>query len=187
VPAETIVDLDLEEGDPATAETLQLLEAAAGRAEALEAALRLLNFRARSRAELARRLHRSGHAQPAIEAAVHRCDELGYLDDNAFALAYVRDRLKFRPRGRRVLVAELGARGVGKATAERAIDLVFEETGASEAALAHLLARKRRRAMVGLEPDVARRRLVAYLARRGFSPATIRDAVGQALVETSAD
>ncbi|MFQ5528771.1 MAG: regulatory protein RecX [Gemmatimonadota bacterium] len=187
VPAETVAELRLEVGAPATSEVLDFLETAASDVEALEAALRLLSFRARSRVELQRRLRRSGHALPAIDVAVARCDELGYLDDHAFALAYVRDRLKFRPRGRRVLAAELRVRGVDRTTAVSAIDEAFTEADVSEAELADRLARTRARSLVGLESAVARRRLAAYLARRGFSSATIREAVGQALKDAPTD
>ena len=187
MPAETVAALRLEVGAPATAETLEALETASSQAEALEAALRLLNYRARSRAELQRRLRRSGHVPPAIEAAVARCDELGYLDDEAFALAYVRDRLKFRPRGRRVLVAELRAKGVSQTIAVSAIDEVFTQAEVSEDELAEQVARKRARSLASLEPDVARRRLASFLARRGFSPATIRDTVARALTESTGD
>ncbi len=179
--------LRLEVGAPATPDALEALEAAANQAEALEAALRLLNYRARSRAELQRRLRRSGHAPPAIEAAVARCDELGYLDDEAFAIAYVRDRLKFRPRGRRVLVAELREKGISQTTAVAAIDEVFGQAEVSEGELADQVARKRVQSLASLEPEVARRRLTAFLARRGFSSATIRDAVARALTESTRD
>jgi regulatory protein len=187
VPAETVAALRLEVGASATPEALEALERAASRAETLEAALRLLNYRVRSRAELQRRLRRSGHAQPAIEAAVARCDELGYLDDEAFAMAYVRDRLKLRPRGRRVLVAELRAKGVSQTTAASAVDVVFAQAEVSEGELADRVARKRAPSLESLEPEVARRRLAAFLARRGFSSATIRDTVARALTDATGD
>ena len=92
VPAGTICGIRLEVGARVTPEQLNHLEAAANRASALEAAFRLLAYRPRSRVELERRLRRSNHSHGAIQAALTRCDELGYLDDQSFALSFVRDR-----------------------------------------------------------------------------------------------
>jgi len=137
--------------------------------------------------ELNRRLRRGGHPPGAIEAAIRRCVELGYLDDEAFARAHVRDRLKFRPRGRRILMAELRTNGVGEKDARKAIEEVFADADVSEEDLADAVARKRARSLQGLPTPVARRRLTAYLARRGFPSATIRQTVIRVLVDQPAD
>ncbi|TFG66976.1 MAG: RecX family transcriptional regulator [Gemmatimonadales bacterium] len=187
VPGETVARLDLEVGARVSPQTLRELEATASQAGALEAAFRLLAYRARSRIELERRLRRSGYPAPAVDAAVVRCMELGYLDDRSFALAYVRDRLKLRPRGRRVLAAELCRKGVEQEDAAAAIEMAFAEADLGEAELAHQLAQKRVHSLAGLAQPVARRRLTAYLARRGFPPAIIREAVLQAIADSPGD
>ena len=187
MPAETVAELRLTVGQQATSSLLVRLHGAAERAQALEAALRLLGYRARSRVELVRRLRRSGHAPGAIESAMHRCDELGYLDDQAFARSHVRDRLKFRPRGRRILLAELRTRGVSEEDARNAIEEVFVEADVDEAELARTVALKRLRTLAGIPTPVARRRLTAYLARRGFPSATIRQTVMRTLSDQPTD
>ena len=187
VPEETVSDLQLEVGLAATPRLLEQLQTVSARSQTLEAALRLLGYRARSKVELIRRLRRDGHSPGAIDAAIYRCDELGYLDDEAFARAYVRDRLKFRPRGQRMLLAELRTKGVNEQDARSAIEAVFSDEGVLDAELADTVARKRLRSLEGLPTAVARRRLTAYLARRGFPSATIRQTVLRNLVDLPTD
>ncbi len=187
VSGDTVARLGLEVGEPVSAEILLELETTANKAAALEAAFRLLSYRARGRVELERRLRRSGHLPPAVDAAVARCTELGYLDDRMFARSYVRDRLKLRPRGRRVLTTELRQKGIAQEDAIAAIEEAFAEADIEEADLAKQVAQKRVRSLAGLAQPVARRRLAAYLARRGFPPAIIREAVLQAIADLPAD
>ena len=187
VPEETVSDLQLRVGQTAPPQLLEQMESVPAGSEALEEALRLLGRRARSRVELIRQLRRGGHAPGAIESAIRRCDELKYLDDEAFARAHVRDRLKFKPRGRRILMAELRTRGVDEKDATRAIDEVFSDAEVNEADLADGLARKRLRSLESLPTPVARRRLTAYLARRGFPSAIIRQTVMRVVVDQPAD
>ena len=147
----------------------------------MDKALELLSFRARSEGELERRLLRGGHVPSAAESALRRCRELGYLDDRAFALAHVRDRLRLRPKGRRALRSELFRKGVDGELAEAAIDEAFTESGLDETELARRLAGKRVRALGSLETETARRRLTGYLVRRGFPPPVVRAVVAETL------
>lgn len=153
----------------------------------MDKALELLSFRARSESELERRLTRGGHAPSATAAALRRCRELGYLDDRAFALAHVRDRLRLRPKGRRALRSELFRKGVDADLAEAAIDEAFAESGLDETDLARRLAGKRVKALGSFEIGVARRRLAGYLVRRGFPPPVVRAVVAEALPAEGAD
>lgn len=147
----------------------------------MDKALELLSFRARSESELEQRLRREDHAPAAIAATLLRCRELGYLDDRAFALSHVRDRLRLNPRGRRALRSELYRKGVDRDVAEEAIEEAFAESGRSERELARELAEKRVGSLDRLELAAARRRLSAYLARRGFPGTIVRDVVRETL------
>jgi len=162
-------------------------------ADVLAAAARFLEARPRSMEEVRRRLRDAGYRADLVEGALDRLTELGYLDDAAFARAWVESRDRARPRGVRALRDELRRKGVAAADAEAA--LAAREARASgddpddprlvpgageraaseasdEAAAARLLARKG----AGLlrEPDVRKRRAKAYalLARGGFDPGT---------------
>lgn len=171
----------LDEGDVEA-----LLRDGAG-ADALEAALHCLAYRPRSRMELERHLRRKSHTADAILHAVTRCQKLGYLDDDAFALAFVRDRIRLRPRGRFRLRSELRERGIPPDQADRAIDLAFQDAGISEQELLRSVAEARAFRLKQADPSIARRRLFSWLLRRGFAPADVRQVVDDLLPESDPD
>lgn len=90
-------------------------------AEVLAAAARLLENRSRTKAEVRRRLTEQGFRPDLVEGAVVRLVELGYLDDAAFARAWVESRDRARPRGARALRDELRRKGVTADDAEAAL------------------------------------------------------------------
>jgi regulatory protein len=164
----------------------------------LEAAARFLEVRPRSVAEVRRRLGDAGYRPDLVEGAIERLLALGYLDDAAFARAWVESRDRARPRGARSLRDELRHKGVAAEATEAALAAREEAaTGAEVAgetpsppvgeraataagdrdAAARLLAR--RGGPLLREPDPRRRRARAYalLARSGFDPEVCREAV----------
>jgi regulatory protein len=144
-----------------------------------EAALSLLSYRARTRRELKTKLKQKSFGTARIDACLDRLEQKGLLDDQAVAAAFVRDRLRLRPRGKARLASELRAKGLDPDTAFETIDKVFAAVGASDAELARETAeawlRKQGADITaalagehGPERDRARRRLHGYLSRRGF-------------------
>ncbi len=173
-----------------TAEELARLQREDEVFRARDAALSLLSHRARSRVELRRRLERKELSAGAIEQAMAWLDERGYLDDDAFADAFIRDRLRLRPRGRVGLVQELRRKGIGRDVAEAAIDRVLGAEDVDEGALAVRAAegwgRRNGRILDAARASrenaaAARRRLYGHLARRGFAPDAIRRALDHVL------
>ena len=79
--------------------------------KARQDALRLLSYRARSRAEIRRRLEKT-YPSLVVEQALERLADQGYLDDAAFAREWRRSREERRPRSRRALQYELHRLGV---------------------------------------------------------------------------
>lgn len=136
-----------------------------------EIALRLLQSRLRSRAELETGLRRRGVSRVISMGVIGDLAREGWIDDARFARAWVRDRLALRPSGRRRLLAELLSRGVSPETAEDAIASML--TPQEEEDLALTQARARFRRIQRLPPHVARRRLVGWLRRRGFGQAAV--------------
>ncbi|HEY6058391.1 MAG TPA: regulatory protein RecX [Candidatus Limnocylindrales bacterium] len=92
-------------------------------AAVVDAGARFLQARPRSAAEVRRRLTVGGYRPELVEAAVERLTELRYLDDEAFARAWVGSRDRARPRGERALRAELIEKGI----ARDVIDAVLAE------------------------------------------------------------
>jgi regulatory protein len=179
LPATLVADERLEVGDTLDSDRVSALLAAEQASRATEAALVFLSYRPRSEKEVRDRLRRGGFEQDAIEHAIARLHEWRYLDDADFARRWVENRSTHRPRGRRLLQQELRHKGIAGDTARDAIDDAdLDEIGAAEA-----LARRRLPAYAGDEPAAIRRRLGAYLARRGYGYDVIRIALDRALGE----
>jgi regulatory protein len=140
---------------------------AADEEAAFRTTLRFLERRPFASRNLARRLVLKGHPPEAAEAAIARAERAGLLNDAQFALHYVQTRAA-RGRGPLRLRRDLALLGVDRLVVDRALAEAFGADG-SEAPSAELLARKRLAQLKGLPRPVQRRRLLAYLARRGFA------------------
>lgn len=163
------VGLQLDEG------LRQRLGAAAEVEAAFRTALRSLELRPFARKDLGRRLTRKGHVPVAVEAALERVSALGLLDDASFARGYVQSRAA-RGRGPSRLAHDLLAMGVERSVIDQALAAQWPE-GADHAAVPLALATKRAGQLGGLPRQTRRRRLLAYLARRGFSGREITEMV----------
>lgn len=135
--------------------------------QARESALRLLAQRPRTESELRTRLARKGFPAAVVEACLEPLREKGYVNDAVFAEMFTRDRIRLNPRGRKRVVQELRIRGVEPASAEDAVDAAMGEAEVDDLELARAAA-ARWRPRPGEAPERARRRLAAFLARRGF-------------------
>jgi len=144
-----------------------------------EAALRFLAPRPRSSAEVQRRLTRRGFAPGIITATLRWLEERGYLDDAAFAAFWAENRSQFRPRGQRLLRQELLQRGIAPELAQRASVSVDEEESAYRAA------QRWARRLAGSDAITFRRRLGAFLFRRGFAAEVVERTVEQIWRETT--
>lgn len=138
----------------------------------LEAALRFLEARQRSVAEVRRRLTTAGYRTELIDAAVARLGDLGILDDEAFTAAWVDSRDRARPRGERALRQELRLKGVEQALIDEAMSERRPEPGGDEdpdvPAAERLLARHAGQLGRVADPRARRQRAYALLVRNGF-------------------
>ena len=183
LPATLVADERIDVGEMLDGDRVSSLLAADEASRATEAALVFLGYRPRSEKEVRNRLRRGGYEQDAIEHAIARLHEWRYLDDADFARRWVENRTAHRPRGRRLLQQELRHKGIDGEIARDAIDdAELDEPGAAEA-----LARRRLPSYAGDEPAAIRRRLGAYLARRGYGYDVIRVALDRALGEADDD
>jgi regulatory protein len=151
-------------------------------AEVMDAAARFLETRPRSEAEVRRKLITMGYPATLVDDVLVRLTMLRYLDDEAFARAWVESRDRASPRGEHALRRELQQKGVDRslvdgiladrrdAAHEEAAEGDDEPVGADEAAAERLLTKKL--AALLREPDHRRRHQRAYalLARSGFGP-----------------
>lgn len=128
--------------------------------------LRLLTVRPRTRAELRQALLRKEIEEDVADQVLSRLDEVGLIDDGAFAEIWVRSRHTHQGLGRRALATELRRKGVDDAVAAEAVATVDAE---AEEERARQLVRKRIRSMSDSDETARIRKLVGMLARRGYS------------------
>ena len=172
-------------GDSVTTKDLVQLQEDDTKWRTRQAALHLLAYRPRAEQELRVRLRSKGFPHASVEWCLRRLEEQGLIDDSAFASAFVRSRIRLRPRGRFRLTQELRQKGVSAEVAEQAIDQAFSNEETSEQDLARAAARgwlarqgaTLTESLAGTdrsERERARRRLHAFLSRRGFGSDVIR-------------
>jgi len=147
---------------------------------ARQIALRLLESQPRTRADLAQAMARRGVPADAATAVLDRFTEVGLIDDEAFAAAWVTSRHNGRGLGRRALSQELRKRGVDNDTIREAVSTVSADDERDAAAT---LVERRLRSMTRLPRDTQVRRLVAMLARKGFSQSLAMTVVLEALAD----
>jgi regulatory protein len=174
IPQTVAVAEGLALGREIDAAVQERLGVAADGEAAFRTLLRALEVRSFASRDLARRLQRKGHPRPAVDSAVARAAELGLLDDRSFAKSYVETRAA-RGRGPSRLVRDLLAMGVERSVIEGAIADHWPEGHDQAVPLA--LARKRAAQLGTLPRQTKRRRIVAYLARRGYSGRDITELV----------
>ncbi len=124
-----------------------------------------LTGRARSRQELADKLASRDVPAEIASRLLDRFEEVGLVDDAAFARGWVSGRQSAKGLARRALAQELRRKGVDDEVAREALDEVEPET---EDAAARVLVRKRLRSLSRVDDVTATRRLVGMLARKGY-------------------
>ena len=125
-----------------------------------------LTGQARSRHELADRLARRNVPDDVAGQLLDRFEEVGLVDDEAFARSWVDSRQRTRGLARRALAQELRRKGVADETAR---EVLAEVDPADEEQAARELVRKKLRGLRGVDDTVAARRLAGMLARKGYS------------------
>lgn len=137
-------------------------------------AVAMLAARPRAARDLQRMLVRKGEPAEHVTAAIERLTTLGILDDAQFARQFIRARIAGAGFSRRRLQTELWRRGVARDVIDDALAEVMEEDEVDEDAQIARVAAKKLRTLRSADPAVARRRLYAFLARRGYESAAIR-------------
>jgi regulatory protein len=180
LPVEVLVPLRLEIGQSLSSEVLERLQAAADAEAAARAALRALARRPYARVDLGRRLVRKQHPPAAVERALERMAAQGLLDDRRYAEHFAATRAA-RGRGPARLVSDLVRQGVERRAAEAAVRVALTAEGIDPGAAVRRVTERRAAQLGALPPAVKRRRLLAYLARRGYEGYAVRAVVEEVL------
>lgn len=166
----------LKVGDEISCEQAAELERAYNAQKVKQSAARSLAHHSMSKSDLSRKLRDKGFSDEESEKAADWFEEKGLVDDEAFARATA-DYYKRRGYGKMRIREELRRRGIEK----ELIDGTVETLGSSESELCALIEKKLR----GKELDADnKRRLIAFLTRRGFRFDEIRAAMTDLRLDT---
>lgn len=146
--------------------------------------LRRLDRSAAPRATLAQLLARKGTDPRVAEEVLDRLEAAGVVDDAAYAAALARTRFAEKGAARRAIAQELRLKGIGERDLAAALEQIDPH---DEADVALLLAAKRLTLTRALAPEVRRRRVLAHLARKGYSAEVCAQALERALAQEAAD
>ncbi|TPQ15913.1 recombination regulator RecX [Streptomyces sporangiiformans] len=146
--------------------------------------LRLLTGTPRTRKQLADALRKREIPDDVADEVLSRFEEVGLINDSAFADAWVESRHHGRGLARRALAQELRTKGVDSTLIDEAVGQLDSEQ--EEATARELVARKLRSTR-SLDRDKRLRRLAGMLARKGYSEGMALRVVRQALEEEGED
>ncbi len=180
VDAHDLESLAIAPGTPWSADLAERLFDAAARLAARKHALRLVAARPRARADLVRRLRVAGHADRHASAAADALERAGVINDTDLAEAAAASLASRSGVSRRAIETKLRQRGIPASDAARAALRATQDLDEREAAAQLALKRVSRQRRTE-NPMAARRRLYAFLLRRGFNSDDARHAVERAL------
>ena len=179
VPA--IVAVPLKVGQVLSDAEIEALQEKGNVEGAYNHALNYLSYRPRSRAEVETYLQGRKVSEQQAESILARLERAGLIDDEEFARYWVENRERHRPKGLRALRYELGRKGLRDDVIERALGSVDVSEGAYRAAS------KKARQLSHVDGSTFRRKMVEYLARRGFDYEVAREAVERHWSELGTD
>ena len=161
------INADLEE-ERRKARPPRVVDQEKARERTLQRAVKLLAAKPRSIQELRERLLEKQWAdEAAVEYALAKLKEYGYLDDERFAFGYASYRVKQKPVGRQRLARDLQTKKVSKETADAALELVYQETPEEELITRAIEKRIRLRGRPTTRQET--KSLYDHLQRLGFS------------------
>ncbi len=148
--------------------------------DAMNLALKFLGPRARSKSEVRDKLEQAQTPEATIEEVLHRLEELALVNDAELATDMA-ERARSRGESASRVRSGLKFRGLSE------VPGLVDSSGEEERDRALTLAITRARALRNLPPQVAQRRLAAYLGRRGYNYDIVKEVCRKALSEEGSD
>lgn len=133
-------------------------------------AFRLLKFRIRSKSEMETRLKQKKFSLIIIREVLDFLTDLGYLNDLTFARSWISNRQQLKPRSKRLITFELRQKGIDPKVIEQAFSSTAHN---SDAEIVQELAMRKYAKLKAFSPEIAQRRLIGYLERKGFNSAQV--------------
>ena len=172
----TLIKFDLRKGIEITQEEIEKIEKEEVNAKAFNTAANFLKTRERSKKEIRDKLKTKEYLPATIEKVLEKLERLNIVNDKRFAEVFVRDRMKLKPKGKRVLQMELMQKGINKDIIEEVLqDLVGNE---QEIELAKKVLAKAEKKYSGFDKNVKRDKTIRYLLSKGFSYDIVEKVLG---------
>ncbi|MCM1082766.1 MAG: recombination regulator RecX [Clostridium sp.] len=147
---------------------------AKARYSAFDTAVYYLTYKARTEKELRDKLSEKGYSLKEVDAAVDRLDCYGYIDDEGYALSYIRS--KKGKMGARLIALKLSQKGISRDIIERKLDMAdFDEYSDIKKVLSARYS--------DLSDLTTRRKAQGYMARRGYAYEDIANAINSLVKE----
>ncbi|MCS6965150.1 MAG: recombination regulator RecX [Candidatus Kapabacteria bacterium] len=183
-PLSVLADFGLRKGQELSPNVLAQLCRESLRWRIRHAALRFLARRAHSRRELHHKLLRKFPGESElVEPVLQALTQEGYLDDAAYAEAFIRQRLERSAASPARLIAELRQRGVDGELAVSIVQRYLPDSALIEQA--RRAAARKLRSLHRKAPEQQWRALAGYLGRQGFPAAVIRRVLQESFPDTT--
>ncbi len=160
-------------------QTLQALVEKEEYARAREYLLKLLSRRMYSCQEIRNKLHKREIPETLAEKLIVDFQKRKFLDDRQFALDYVENRLRMRPRGIQLLKIELKRKGIDPDLIQEAIQPYLGQ--AEQLELANQALTKKKNYAGEKDPQKRKRKMAQFLAQKGFPPGVVFEAIRRKL------
>jgi regulatory protein len=169
----------VEEGVSLSRERIRELDSIYRYARAREAAMRLLGVRPRTELEIGRRLRALKTEKRIAERVVADLKAEGLVDDRIFARLWIDEKVQRGDCGSKRISRDLEAKGVERAVIAEELRAALSD--ARERELAAGLALRKMSRLGRFPEEEKRRKVYAYLLRRGFAPGAAAEAIERAM------
>jgi len=178
---EVMVDYGLRRNDEISSETLLKIKNSQSYHDTYVAAVRLLNYRMRTKQELVQRLRQKQFSSGVIDQVLDKLDGLGLINDSQFAEAFIASKTSSKPIGRKLLVRKLQGKGISRQTASEMVATLSDD--ATQLELALKAVKTKQRSLQEFDAAKRKEKLTAFLARRGFDWEIIKKVVHKIIPE----
>ncbi len=180
-----LAQLGLRDGRTLSSSELNQLKESLTDQKLRDTAYRILSRRSHSEKELIQKLRQRGYDHERIDSLIAEFRKNGYVSDEKFAEDWISSRMALKPRSRRMLEAELAAKGVSRSVIAHVLDEKLSGTDETNLAF-ELLERRPSRFLRDNSVDT-KRKINNFLRYRGFSSETIMGASARFLREFCPD
>lgn len=149
----------------------------------LQNVLFFLKFRNRSEKEIRDYLLKKKAPDSDIQKVLDYCKKYNLIDDEKFAVDWINSRLSYRLKSKRVIKAELIAKGIDRELIDKAFLHVQNEEGMniSDSMQAEKIVKQKLPHYINLSLREARQKLTALLLRRGYDYDTAKKSIDDVL------